>query len=198
MIADGYTKLAPGKLAALVTYLVHDLGMIKAAALPSPLRLERLCERDILRYRALFADVGQDWLWFSRLRMHEQELAAILASREVHAYALVDEIRDIGILELDFRSPETPELAYFGLIKSAIGNGLGAALMAQALALAMQLGARQLHVHTCSLDHPGALSFYVRSGFCPVSRAIEIFDDPRLDGTLPRSAAAFMPVISGE
>lgn len=198
MISDGYTQLAPGKLAALVTYLMHDLAQpIASHALPEGMRLDRLAAADTARYRALFAAVGQDWLWFSRLRLNELELAAILASPDVHACALVDGSADIGILELDFRNPEAPELQYFGLVKSAIGSGAGGALMAQGLALAKRSGARQLHVHTCSLDHPGALRFYVRCGFRPVSRAIEVFDDPRLDGTLPLSAAAFMPAIPG-
>ena len=199
MIADGYTQLPPGKLAALVTYLVHPLDHVPTlAALPASCRLERLDVGDTQRYRTLFAAVGQDWLWFSRLRMREQALGAILASSDVHAFALADERGDIGILELDLRNAEAPELAYFGLVNSAIGQGLGAALMAQGLALAIRLGVQRLQVHTCSLDHPGALAFYVRNGFRPVSRAIEVFDDPRLDGTLPQSAAAFMPLIPVE
>jgi hypothetical protein len=50
-------------------------------------------------------------------------------------------------------------------------------------------------LHTCSFDHPAALAFYQRAGFRPFRRQIEIADDPRLDGTVPRSAAAHVPII---
>jgi hypothetical protein len=50
-------------------------------------------------------------------------------------------------------------------------------------------------LHTCSLDHPAALAFYIRAGFTPYKRAIEVADDPRLTGRLPRTAAPHVPVI---
>ena len=50
-------------------------------------------------------------------------------------------------------------------------------------------------LHTCSLDHPDALDFYNRSGFKPFRRQVEVYDDPRLTGLLPRDAAARMPII---
>jgi len=50
-------------------------------------------------------------------------------------------------------------------------------------------------VHSCSLDHPAALSFYIRSGFRPFRRQIEIADDPRLTGLIAPGAAAQIPVL---
>ena len=50
-------------------------------------------------------------------------------------------------------------------------------------------------VHTCTLDSPQALGFYIRSGFAPVERQIEVFDDPRLTGVLPETAAPHIPVL---
>jgi hypothetical protein len=50
-------------------------------------------------------------------------------------------------------------------------------------------------VHTCTFNHPSAVAFYQRSGFRPFRRQIEIADDPRLDGTAPRSAAKHVPII---
>jgi hypothetical protein len=54
----------------------------------------------------------------------------------------------------------------------------------------------RLWVHTCSLDHPRALGFYLRSGFKPYKRAVEIADDPRLKGYLPLAAAPQMPPLA--
>jgi GNAT superfamily N-acetyltransferase len=196
MLSDGYTELAPGRLAALVTYLRHDLTALPPRlAPPLPATLQRLSGADVARYRRLFRLVGTDWLWFSRLLMPETKLAALLDDPGVHAWRLVGDQGDFGLLELDLRDGEAPELAFFGLAAQAIGAGWGRWLMAEALNRARELGAARLLVHTCSFDHPKALAFYCRSGFVPYRRALDVFEDPRLDGTLPRNAAAFMPVI---
>jgi hypothetical protein len=49
-------------------------------------------------------------------------------------------------------------------------------------------------VHTCHFDDPRALAFYQRSGFRPYKCAIEVGDDPRLNGTMRRDAAPHVPV----
>lgn len=46
-----------------------------------------------------------------------------------------------------------------------------------------------------TVRHLRALAFYLAAGFRPYKRAIEITDDPRLDGTLSLSAAPHCPVI---
>ena len=50
-------------------------------------------------------------------------------------------------------------------------------------------------VHTCHFDHPNALGFYRRSGFEPYSLMVEIHDDPRLAGKLPRHASPHVALI---
>jgi GNAT superfamily N-acetyltransferase len=196
MQQDGYSLLDPQKLAALVTYLVHDLETIPAPPTwPEGFALERINGATLDRYRALFSAVGAEWLWFSRLRMLDLQLWEILMAPAVEAYALVRDGRDIGLVELDFRDPETPELAFFGVVPEALGLGAGKRLIAEALVRAKAAGMPHLHVHTCSLDHPRALDFYRRAGFRPIRRAIEVFDDPRLDGTLPRDVASWLPLL---
>ena len=193
MISDGYHDLPPGKLAAMVTHLVHDLTCLPALA--EELWLDRLREADCERYRCLFRAVGQEWLWASRLRISISALRDILADPAVHAFALIVDGHDCGLMELDLRQRDAPELAFFGLVPSEIGRGWGRALMSHALMRAKMLGAHRLLVHTCTFDHPKALDFYCQNGFLPFKRALEVFEDPRLDGTLPREAAAAMPVI---
>jgi GNAT superfamily N-acetyltransferase len=150
---------------------------------------------DLPRYRTLFRRVGERWLWMSRLVMPEAELRAILDSPGVEAFALRSGGEDIGILELDFRQPEQCELAYFGVVPEAIGTGAGRFLMSEAVTRAWARPIRRFWVHTCTHDHPRALAFYQRSGFRAYKRAIEIADDPRLTGHLPRDAAPDVPVI---
>jgi hypothetical protein len=67
--------------------------------------------------------------------------------------------------------------------------------MNEAVSRAFAQPISRFFVHTCSLDHPGALPFYMRSGFKPYRRAIEVADDPRLLGFLPLEAAPHVPVL---
>ena len=67
--------------------------------------------------------------------------------------------------------------------------------MERALDLAWAAPIDRFHVHTCSLDSPAALAFYIRSGFTPYARQVEVADDPRLTGALPRDAAPQVPIL---
>ena len=67
--------------------------------------------------------------------------------------------------------------------------------MAEALRRAWTERVERVHVHTCTLDHPAALSAYRRAGFEPVGRGIERFADPRLAGILPRDCAPQVPLL---
>ena len=146
-------------------------------------------------YRDLFRRVGEEWLWTSRVRLNDAELAAIIQAPGIEIYALVVDGRDEGLLELDFRDPGQCELVYFGVTTGLIGTGAARFLMNRALEHAWSRDVRRVWVHTCTLDHPSAVAFYQRSGFIPFRRQIEVADDPRLDGTLSRTAAKHVPVI---
>jgi GNAT superfamily N-acetyltransferase len=84
-------------------------------------------------FRDLYRCVGEEWLWFSRLQMTDADLAAIIQSPLVGVYALVQEGRDEGLLELDFREAGQCELAFFGVTAKLIGSGAGRWLMNRAL-----------------------------------------------------------------
>ena len=66
---------------------------------------------------------------------------------------------------------------------------------AQAKALAWRPGIERFWVHTCTLDSPAALGFYIKAGFTPFAREVETFADPRLAGVLPREAAPHVPLL---
>jgi GNAT superfamily N-acetyltransferase len=194
--AEGYSEVPAGKLASIVTCL--------EMLAPPPRRAERAEPAWTLRkvasprtdwYRALFARVGAQWLWFSRLALPAESLAAILSDTAVEVYALEVDGRDEGLLELDFREPGMCELAFFGVSDPLLGQGAGRWLMNRALQLAWSHPIDRLWVHTCTLDHPGALPFYLRSGFHAYARRIEIAPDPRLSGLAPRTAGPHFPII---
>ena len=192
---NGYTDLPPGKIAAVVTYLeMRRRPALSPVRKPENWSLQRI-DQDHRRYRALFRTIGEPWLWFSRAVMPDDRLAAILDDPKVEAYALHDGTADVGLLELDFRSEREVELAFLGLVPGFIGQGAGRFLMNEAIARAFAQPIERFFVHTCTLDSPSALPFYMRSGFTPYRRALEVADDPRLLGFLPREAAPQIPVL---
>lgn len=190
------TPVIAGELAAVVTSL-EMRERPRPRPLPvAPFRLNRWREPGLDGYRALFRRVGARWLWFSRLLLDDAALAAILRDPGVDLYAVVDRAGiEIGMLELDFRQQGECEIAFLGLVPELTGKGHGGWLMAQALALSWRMDVTRVWVHSCTLDHPGALGFYRRNGFIPFSRAIETFADPRLIGVLPRDCAPQIPLI---
>ena len=72
---------------------------------------------------------------------------------------------------------------------------VGLALLTWAVELAWNSAPDRVWVHTCTLDHPSALAFYRRSGFIAYRQEIEIAEDPRLTGLIPRTAAPHVPVF---
>ncbi|TXL81853.1 GNAT family N-acetyltransferase [Vineibacter terrae] len=191
-----WLDVAPGKIASVVTALEMTA---RPARRPVP-ATDRFAVRRVARpaldwYRDLFRRIGTHWLWFSRLRLDDARLGAILHDPAVEVSALTVEGRDEGLLELDFRVPGEVELAFFGVAPEQVGRGAGRLLMDVALERAWAAQPRRVWVHTCTLDHPDALAFYQRSGFVPYRRQVEIEDDPRLDGTLPTDAAPQVPMI---
>lgn len=186
----------PGMVATIVTHLEMRDRPRPAPVPVAPLRLVPWKMPDLDAYRTLFRRVGAPWLWFSRLVMADSALATILHDPAVEVYAVTDPRgTEIGLLELDFRSLPDCELSFFGLVPELNGKGLGRWLMAQAKSLAWRKGVTRFWVHTCTLDSPAALPFYIRSGFVPYGREIETFADPRLAGILPRDAAPHVPLL---
>lgn len=190
------TGVPPGMVATIVTTLEMTAPPRLRPMPDAPLRLVRWPSPARNAYRTLFRRVGEPWLWFSRLVMADDALDAIIGDPAVEIHAVTDRAGiEVGLLELDFRVAGQCEIGFFGLVPELAGKGHGRWLMAHALAMGWRKGIGRLWVHTCTLDHPGALGFYRRQGFTPVSRAVESFADPRLTGHLPRDAAPHVPVI---
>lgn len=198
------TVVPPGHLGSVVTSLEMRAPPPPAAGpQKSALKLERWpAPVDRERYRALFREIGENWLWQGRLVMSDARLAAQLdaPTTEVHVATRRDGV-PVGLLELDFARRGDAEIAYFGLAPSMTGHGHGSWLMAHALRLAWSGGAAgrpvitRVWVHTCDFDHPAALGFYRNHGFVPFERAVEIVPDPRAVGIYPADAAARVPLL---
>jgi GNAT superfamily N-acetyltransferase len=196
LIPDGYSDVAPGKLASVVTCLEMLAPVpVRPGRADVPWQTRRVPTPDLDWYRDLYGRVGADWLWFSRLSMPAAQLAEVIHDPRVDVYAMSIAGRDEGLLELDFRDAGQCELAFYGLTSALIGQGAGRALMNLAIEQAWAKPIRRFWVHTCTLDHHAALGFYQRSGFTPYARRVEVADDPRVTGLVPRSAAPHLPII---
>ena len=195
MLPDGYFDIPAGKLAAIVTHL----EMLQRPTLPpdhaGAWSLRKVETPGVDWFRGLYRHVGEEWLWFARIKMPDAELAARIQSPLVSIYALIDEGRDEGLLELDFRKPGACEIGMFGVSAKLIGTGAAHWLMNRALELAWSREIERIWLHTCTFDHPRALAFYHRAGFRPFRRQIVVGSDPRLDGTAPREVARHVAII---
>jgi GNAT superfamily N-acetyltransferase len=186
------TPLPTGHVGAVVTSLEMRARPPLRPLPASPFRLERWRDPEPGRYRLLFERVGARWLWYSRLLMDDQALAANVG--DVHA--VVDRSGvEVGMLELDFRMEGECLIRFLGLVPELAGRGHGKWLFAQVMALAWAKGVERVHVNTCTLDHPAALPSYLKAGFRAYRRAFESFPDPRLAGVLPADFAPQIPLL---
>lgn len=195
ILEDGYHEVPAGKLAAVVTYLeMRERPARRPEWADAPWRLRRVDEPEADWYWDLHGRVGRDWVWFSRMTLDREAATAAITAESVEIHALEFEGRDEGLVELDFQGHEC-EIVFFGVTDRLIGQGAGRWMMNRALDLAFARPIERLWLHTCTLDHPGALDFYIRSGFVPYRRQVEIADDPRLTGAFDPDAAPQVPRI---
>ncbi len=199
MIPDGYTDLAPGKIASVVIYLemlarppLVDVSLIGTR---TGLQLRQLQNPGLDWYRDLYRRAGAQWLWFSRLEMSDEQLTAVLHRPTTELLVCERDGSEIGLAELDRSQSPDVEITSFALFPEAIGKGLGRPFMTQVLDRAWSNSTARVWLHTCTLDGPAALSFYIKCGFRPYKRAIEVADDPRLRGILPGNTAPQVPII---
>ena len=195
MIPDGFTDLAPGKIASVVTFLEMRERPRLSDVSRNQLRLRAVQTPDLNWYRALFRRAGAPWLWFSRLEMSDELLAAVLNSSTNDLFIAEHAGSEIGMAELDRSHPPDVEITFFGLFPEAIGKRLGRPFMTAVLERAWNSSAARVWLHTCNLDAPAALSFYLKCGFRPYKQAIEVADDPRIRGILPEDTAPNVPII---
>ena len=192
---DGFMTVPAGKVATIVTSLEMTAPPDDAIAPPPGVALRRVERPDLDWYRRLFRSVGEEWLWFSRLRMSDDELAATIHNPAVAVHVLTVDGIEAGMLELDYREAQACEISFFGVTRDFIGKGVGRYMMREAIARAWSSPIGRLWVHTCTLDHPAALQFYRNAGFRAYQQQVEVADDPRLRQEMPRSAGRHVPIF---
>jgi len=159
--------------------------------LPDGAQVLRVTSCSVAFYRYLYNTVGEPWLWWLRRVMPDAELAAHLARPNVGLRVLYRGGEPAGFYELEGRSDGSVNLAYFGLVPQAIGQGLGRALLRHAVDLAWRSGAQVVTVNTCTADHPRALPNYLAAGFRTLRTVREVWPVPlRLGLAVPQRLRA--------
>jgi ribosomal protein S18 acetylase RimI-like enzyme len=126
-------------------------------------------------YLALYRNVGESLRWDQRLRMPEEDLAALLEGGSLTIYVLRDgHGHALGFCEFDRHAFPEVELKNFGLIPGAQGRGLGPWLLSVALREEWTTIPTRIWLHTDTWDHPAAIRVYERAGF----RVYAVRDEP--------------------
>ena len=95
----------------------------------SDFHVQRIDSPSIDYYRQLYRSVGASHYWVDRLVMPDEQLRSILHDERVDVFVLQVAGQTAGYSELDRRAAGEIELAYFGLLPSFIGRGLGKVLL---------------------------------------------------------------------
>ncbi len=139
-------------------------------------RVERVGHCTVSLSRYLYAEVGRSYHWIDRLAWPDAQLAARLAQASVSVWLLKFEEETAGYFELEQHSDGSTEIAYFGLLPAYTKRGLGKHLLTRAVEIAWDEGAREVWLHTCTLDDAAALPNYLKRGFQPFKRETYLTD----------------------
>ncbi|MEM7736913.1 MAG: GNAT family N-acetyltransferase [Deinococcota bacterium] len=178
-----------GTLDVTITYLEMLTSPAAAPALLAGTQVIIAKTPTISFYRYLYNTVGEPWLWYERRRLSDDALARIVQDPKVHVHVLYVEGVPAGYGELDTRTPGQVELAYFGLMPEFIGRGVGKRFLQYLCETAWQstwqedIKVTRLWVHTCTLDHPRALSVYQSVGFVSYKQTEHRIADPRVSSS---------------
>lgn len=112
----------------------------------------------------LYCAVGAGWTWHARRSWDYAKWLSYLSREGVQTWVGYVRGTPIGYFELE-RVGVDVEIAYFGLLPTFIGRGLGGPLLSVTVERAWEMGAQRVWVHTCDLDHPAALDNYCARGF---------------------------------
>lgn len=116
-------------------------------------------------YRYLYDLVGRPWNWTSRRHLPDEELSKIIADPAVSLFVLYVDGVPGGMAEIDAAAAPIVEIRFFGLAPEFIGAGLSRYFLANTIDLAWAANPSEVHIETCTLDHPAALPLYQKFGF---------------------------------
>jgi GNAT superfamily N-acetyltransferase len=144
---------------------ITDPTLIPPALADKPYQLNHL-ERPMPELaRFLYVTVGAPWTWYMRLPWTYPEWQLRIENPAVQFWMATINGHPAGYFELEAGLAGDVEICFFGLLPDYIGKGLGKPLLQDAIRTAWQAGGKRVWLHTCTLDHPRALSNYKARGF---------------------------------
>lgn len=163
----------PDPIPVTVTFLEMDAPPRTYPHAPSNRQIALLRPKGVPLhfYRYLIDRVGRKWHWVNALRLSDDALAAMLNDSDIGVLYL--DGAPAGFFEIRSHPPDAAELAFFGLMDHATGQGLGRWFLGAAIEAAWSRNPRRVSVQTCTLDHPAALPLYQKLGFSPVGQQKE-------------------------
>lgn len=173
MSAKGEGRPAP--IGVTVTFLEMQAPPAHYPPLPYNRQIALLRTRDIPLhfYRYLMDRVGREWEWVNVLRLSDEELAAGIHREDRDIRVLYLDGAPSGFFDVKPHLPDEVELAYFGMMEHATGQGIGRWFLGAAIEACWSHGPRRVTVQTCTMDHPAALPLYQKLGFRPVAQKKE-------------------------
>lgn len=108
--------------------------------------------------------VGGAWLWYERLAWSRARWLACLQQPGYETWVAYERGTPAGYFELERWQDGSINIAYFGLLPSFMGRGIGGYLLTCAIERSWAAGATRVCVNTCTLDHPSALANYTARG----------------------------------
>lgn len=147
-------------------------GQIRGRTLdPAACRVSRVTPPSPELSRFFYTAIGGDWYWVDRIPWTYQQWLDDVAREERETWVLTVEGVPAGYFELELAPATGVEIVYFGLLPQYVGHGFGSGLLVAALrrgwerlASEPSTTAQRVWLHTCSLDHPSALTNYQARG----------------------------------
>ncbi len=159
------------------TYLeMRQPSELLPAPLPSGAGVHRVETPSPALWRHLYTEVGRAYRWVDRLVWSDEEIEAYLSDPAIQLWVLTIGDETAGYFELRRYPDQAIEIAYFGLLPTFVGRGLGKGLLTAAATEAWRAGATRVWMHTSTLDHPAALPNYLARGFKVFKQ--ELYDAP--------------------
>jgi len=133
------------------------------------------CEMDVWEVnRFLYQYVGKQWHWRDKLVWNDEQWKYYVEQSNLRTWIGYWKGAIAGYFELISDSYGNIEIVYFGLADVFIGKGFGGYFLSQAIKYAWTFeGAKRVWVHTCTLDHPRALTNYQARGLSLYREEIE-------------------------
>jgi len=116
--------------------------------------------------RDLYLAVGQMWAWNDKRVWTDEQWKEYGLAPGLRTFGAYYDGSLAGYYELRSHDESDVEIAYFGLLPEFIGRGLGSVLLTNAIEEAWRTSPSiaRVWVHTCTFDHPSALTNYQARG----------------------------------